>query len=90
MRRSGFATWLEIDGVFIGLNPHSNVTIDVDNDEQPSVMLRLYADRVYVDNNLHVAVDDGGHDDGQAEGEETQEATEKRVRLSERQEVSDQ
>lgn len=89
VRRSGFASWLDIDGVFIGLNPHSNVSVDIDPDELPCVTLRLYADRVYVDNSLHTAGDDRGYGDGQTEGEAQTEATGECVRLSEGEEVSD-
>lgn len=89
VRRSGFATWLDIDGVFIGLHPEAMVDLDVDPSEQPSIRLRLFAERVYVDNSAHVAADDGGYGDGEADREETKEATEQRVRVPEREEVSD-
>jgi hypothetical protein len=87
VRRSGPSTWLEIDGAVIHLHPRANASVDVDGEEIPSVSLRLFADRVVVDNSCYIAYDDRGGRDGEADREASQESPEDSVRLSEDQEV---
>lgn len=82
VRRSGPTIWLEIDGVVIHLHPRANVSVDVEGEEIPVVGLRLFAHRVVVDNSLHIAYDDRGDRDGEADIEETKEAAEEGIRLS--------
>jgi hypothetical protein len=89
VRRQGFATWLEIDGVMIGLHPHSAVTVDVDPDDTPYIYLRLYANRIYVDNCATAPPDGQGVDHVEAEGEEAPQAPGLSVRLPEDAEVPD-
>ncbi len=82
VRRSGFALWLEIDGVMIGLHPHASIDVDVDPSDTPYINLKLYANRIYVDNSEYVAPDDRGEVGyGEADSQTTEEATEDSVRV---------
>lgn len=90
VRRSGFACWLEVDGVMIGLHPDAGLSVDVDPNDKPYIYLRLYAERIYVDNCETVAPDDLGEANyGSAQGEASQQAQGFTVRVSEDPEVSD-
>ena len=90
VRRSGFASWLEIDGVMIGLHPDAGLTVDVDPNDTPYIYLRLYANRIQADNCETVApYDTGTADHGQAEGEAARQTSGVSIRLSESKEVPD-
>lgn len=91
VRRSAFASWLEIDGVMIGLSPDANCSVDIDPQDTPYVSLRIYANRIWVDNCESVAPDDqGGVGYGETESQATQQTAGHRLRVPEATEVSDQ
>jgi hypothetical protein len=79
--RSGSALWVVIDGKPLPMGWVTRAYVAVDDDDLPYVDITIKADRVIIDNSMYV-IDRGGRD-GEAEGEDAQEAEVERVRLSE-------